>query len=92
MIISFKHKGLKKFFIEGDVSKLNPNHINKLSRILFRLNNAKELRDLNVPSWRLHKLKGNLKGCYAIDVSGNFRIVFSFETGDSYDVDYDDYH
>ena len=92
MISSFKHKGLKKFFYDGDSSKLNPNHVKKLRRILLRLNNAKEIRDLDVPGWRLHKLVGNLKGYHAIDVSGNFRIIFVFTDGEIENVDYTDYH
>ena len=91
MIISFKHKGLKKFFIEGDASKLNPNHLKKLKRILVMLNNAKTITDLNIPGWRLHKLKGDLKHMHAVDVSGNFRVVFSFTDGDVSLVDYIDY-
>ncbi len=78
--------------MEGDASKLNPNHIKRLRRILLMLNNAKDLKDMNVPGWRLHQLKGNLKGYHAVDVSGNFRVIFSFEDGDVYHVDYDDYH
>lgn len=92
MITSFKHKGLKKYFIEGDASKLNPNHIKKLKRILALLNSAKTVKDLNIPGWRLHKLKGELKYLYAVDISGNFRVVFSFNDGDVDLVDYIDYH
>jgi len=76
--------------MEGDASKLNPNHIKRLRRILLMLNNAKDLKDMNVPGWRLHQLKGNLKGYHAVDVSGNFRVIFSFEDGDVDHVDYDD--
>ncbi|MEQ9285873.1 MAG: type II toxin-antitoxin system RelE/ParE family toxin [Cyclobacteriaceae bacterium] len=92
MIVSFKSKALKKFFLEGDASKVNPTHIKKLRRILLRLNNAHELRDLNVSGWRLHKLKGDLKDFYAVDLSGNFRIIFKFDQGEVQLVDYLDYH
>jgi proteic killer suppression protein len=78
--------------MEGDASKLNPGHLKKLKRIFLVLNNAKVISDLNIPGWRLHKLKGNMKDMYAVDVSGNFRIVFNFQNGDVDLVDYIDYH
>jgi len=78
--------------MEGDASKLNPSHLKKLKSILLVLNNAKVINDLNIPSWRLHKLKGNLKAMHAVDVSGNFRVVFNFQNGDVDLVDYIDYH
>ena len=57
--------------------------------LLAILDSAKELGDLNVPAFRLHKLKRPpLDGCYSIDVSGNYRIVFRFENGNARDVDY----
>ncbi len=92
MIISFKSKALKKLFLTGDASRLNPNHVKKVKRILLRLNNTEKLEDMNVPAWRLHKLKGNLAGLYAVDVSGNFRITFRFENSEVSIVDYIDYH
>ncbi len=92
MIESFKHKGLSKFFSSGNSSKLNQNHLKKIKRILIVLNNASILEDLNLPGWKLHKLKGNMKGIYSVEVSGNFRITFRFEKGKVIDVDYQDYH
>ena len=49
--------------------------------------------DMNVyPGWRLHPLTGALKGFWSISVTGNWRLIFRFEDGDVYDVDYLDYH
>lgn len=45
-----------------------------------------------VPNWRLHALKGNLAGHWAITVNGNWRLTFRFENGDALLVDYQDYH
>lgn len=45
-----------------------------------------------VPNWRLHALKGNLSGHWAITVNGNWRLTFRFENGDALLVDYQDYH
>ncbi len=92
MIETFKHKGLSKFFSVGDGSKLNQIHLKKIKRILIVLNNATILEDLNIPGWKLHKLKGNMKGIYSVEVSGNFRITFKFEKGKVTEVDYQDYH
>lgn len=47
---------------------------------------------MNLPGLRLHPLKGSLKGHWAVWVSGNWRVTFSFEEGDAVDVDYIDYH
>ena len=92
MIKSFKSKGLEKLFTRGDGSKLNQAHLKRIRRILLILNNAKILEDVNIPGLRLHKLKGDLKNKYSLDVSGNFRIHFKFVDGDIEDVDYEDTH
>lgn len=47
---------------------------------------------MNLPGLRLHRLKGRLKGAWAVEASGNWRIVFRFEGQDAVDVDYVDYH
>ncbi|WP_420576869.1 type II toxin-antitoxin system RelE/ParE family toxin [Ekhidna sp.] len=92
MIETFKNKELEKFFKTGDGSKLNQANLKRIRRILFVLNNAKILEDINLPGWRLHSLKGKMKGHYAVDVSGNFRIIFRFNNSKVTDVDYLDYH
>ena len=48
--------------------------------------------DMNYPGSGLHSLKGNLKHFLSVSVSGNWRIIFSFEKGEVFDVDYLDYH
>ena len=50
------------------------------------------LDDIDKPGYRLHALQGKLKEHWAIMVSGNWRIVFRFEDGDAYVVNYEDYH
>ena len=47
---------------------------------------------MNVPAWGFHPLKGDLKGCYAVSVNGNWRVTFKFENGHAEVVDYQDYH
>lgn len=92
MIKSFRHKGLKQLFENGEIKGINPNHAEKARRILFTIDKAKEIRELNKPSYRLHPLKGKMKDLWAVDVSENYRITFKFENGDAYILDYQDYH
>jgi len=92
MIKSFKHNGLENFFHTGTKKGLKPEHAGKLERILDRLNAANDLKDMNYPVSNLHPLSGDRKDQYSVRVSGNWRIIFEFENGDAYIVDYDDYH
>ncbi len=59
---------------------------------LNALNRAKELRDLDLPGFGFHALKGDRKGEFAIKVSGNYRLTFRFESGDVLDLNFEDYH
>ena len=92
MIQSFKHKGLQRYYEKGDYSQIQPTHRKKIRLILSLLNAATEIRDLNFPGSNLHRLSGDLSNFWAVNVSGNWRIIFSFEDGDAFDVDYVDYH
>jgi proteic killer suppression protein len=50
------------------------------------------VQDMGLPGYRLHPLKGELTGFWAVNVSSNWRIIFRFENGSAYDVDLIDYH
>ena len=91
MIQKIRHKGLKKLYEDDSAAKVNPDHADKLRRILARLDAASEPQDLDLPGYRLHKLKGEYEGYWAVDVSGNWRVVFRFEGGHATDVDFVDY-
>ena len=56
------------------------------------LNAAKLPRDMNLPGWRWHALKGAMAGRWSVTVNGNWRITYAFENGDAILVDYEDYH
>ena len=92
MILRIQHKGLRRLFVAGEARGINPAHTVRLRLILARLHAASEPRDMNLPGLRLHQLKGEYDGFYAVDVSGNWRVVFRFEGADVTDVDYLDYH
>lgn len=92
MIRSFRHKGLKLFFELDDRSKVDPLDVDKIARILARLNRSRVPQDMAAPGFRLHPLKGDRKGFWAVTVRANWRIVFRIENEDAYDVDLTDYH
>ena len=91
MIVSFKHKGLKRFYEKGDISKIQPKHKEKRRLSLGVLDSAREVQYLNFPGSNLHSLKGKLSDHWSITVNGNWRLIFKFEKGDVYILDYVDY-
>lgn len=92
MIRNFRHKGLERFFFHDDKSGIQPKHEKRIRRILTKLDTATDIKDMNAPGYDLHKLKGKYEGFWAVKVDENYRIIFRFEDGDAFDVDYLDYH
>ena len=92
MILTFRHKGLQRFFLAGNTCGIQPQHAKRLRLILSRLNASEAPRDMALPGLRMHPLKAGLQDYYAVDVSGNWRVIFRFEGKDAYDVNYLDYH
>lgn len=92
MIENFRHKGLRRLFEQGDAKALNPQHVDKIETILGLLDVAQKIEDMNVRSFRLHPLTGDLKGFWSVTVRANWRIIFRFENGKATDVDLVDYH
>ena len=92
MIESFRHKGLKQFFEEDDRKRLPAESVERIRVILSYLQAASTIGDISRPSFRLHPLKGKLKGYWAVSVSGNWRIIFRFANGKATDIDLVDYH
>jgi toxin HigB-1 len=92
VIRSFAHKGLEKFFHAGSPAGIQAKHAKRLRVQLAMLDNARGPEDMNAPGWRLHPLRANLKGHWAVMVSGNWRLTFRFEGEDAILADYQDYH
>lgn len=92
MIKSFKHKGLQKFYEKGTAAGIQNSHKNKLRMILAALDSSQEIDDMDIPGFRLHALKGKLKGILSVTVNGNWRITFQFENSHAYIINYEDYH
>jgi toxin HigB-1 len=92
VIISFRHKGLEVFYRTGTTRGIQADHASKLTRILAALDSAAGAEDMNLPGYRLHRLKGKLKGHWSVWVNGNWRVTFGFVGNDVELVDYVDYH
>lgn len=92
MIISFIHKGLERFYLTGSKTGIQPEHAQKLRRILTVLETAQVPDDMDLPGYRLHPLQGNRQGTWSVRVSGNWRITFQFVEQNVELVDYEDYH
>ena len=92
VIRSFQHKGLETFFRTGSKAGIQPIHAKRLRLQLAKLDSAKTAKDMNLPGWRLHPLKGRLKDLWAVWVDQNWRMTFAFESEHAVLVDYQDYH
>jgi proteic killer suppression protein len=92
MIRSIRHKGLRRLHQDDDPRDVFAEHVVKLRDILARLDAARTVADMDLPGFRLHPLKGTLKGFWAVTVRANWRVIFRFDEGDALDVDYVDYH
>ncbi len=92
MIRSFRHKGLKRLHEDDNSRGVAVEHALKLRDILVRLDAVISIVDMDLPGFRLHPLKGEYKGFWAVTVRANWRVVFRIQEGDIFDVDYLDYH
>jgi proteic killer suppression protein len=92
MIKSFKHKGLERLFIKGVASGVQADYAPRMVLILDALDAAEQVRELDLPGFRLHRLKGDKRNLWSVRVSANWRITFEFENGDAHILDLEDYH
>ncbi len=92
MIKSFKHRGLRQLFEDDNPKGLNPEHVRKIRQILGVMHAAQKIAEMDVATFRLHPLTGDLKGYWSVTVRANWRIVFRFEDGKAIDVELVDYH
>lgn len=93
MIKSFGSKETEKIW-QGSRSTKLPNEIQVVARRKLRmLNNSFSMVDLRIPpSNRLEKLSGILKDYYSIRINDQWRIVFKWHIGNSFEVEIIDYH
>jgi len=92
MIESIKHKGLRQLFEDDNLKGVSAEHVRKIRQILAVLHAAETIDAIDLPTFGLHPLKGNLRGFWAVTVRANWRIIFRFENGKASDVDLVDYH
>lgn len=92
MIKSFRHKGIQLFFETGSKAGIQAVHAGKLRVMLTRLDSVISPEDMSAPGWKLHPLKGDLAGHWAVWVDKNWRLTFCFDGEDAELVDYQDYH
>ena len=92
MIQTFKSKALEKLFKEGNAKGI-PKEFEKKTRVRLEvIDTATIIDEINIPGYRLHELKGDRQGTWSIKVSGNWRITFTFNDNNAYDIDFEDYH
>jgi toxin HigB-1 len=88
----FATKGCGQLFELDSPKGVNAEHVPKLKQILALMQVAERIDDLEVPTFRLHALKGDRKGWWSITVRANWRVVFRFANGIALDIDLVDYH
>ncbi len=93
MIVSFGDKTTQKIW-DGEWVKGFSTDIQETARRKLRmLNNSMDIKDLMIPpSNRLEKLKGNRKDFYSIRVNDQWRLIFSWQNGNAFNVELIDYH
>ena len=92
MIDRIRDRGLRYLHERDDPRYIPAAHRRRIERILEQLDASVSVESMDVPGWRLHPLKGQYAGFWAVDVSQNYRIIFRFEGGHATDVDMLDYH
>lgn len=92
MIRSFKHRGLRRLYEHDDPRGIRPDLRDTVEDILARLDEAESPPAMNLPGYRLHPLKGSLKGFWSVTVQANWRIIFRFDGEHAFDVELIDYH
>lgn len=74
MIRLFRHRGLRRLYEDNDRRELNPEHVEKIARVLARLDQATRVEELDLPGFRLHPLRGDLTGYWSVTVRANWRL------------------
>ncbi len=92
-IQSIRHKALARLFETDERRGLPADQVAKLRRLLAALDAASDIEEMRVyPGWRVHPLKGDLDGFWSVAITGNWRLIFRFDAGDTFDLDLIDYH
>ena len=92
VIKSFRHRGLRRLYERAEAGGIRADQLGRIRAVVAHLDVAAKATDLDLPGYRLHALKGDLKGFWSVTISGNWRIIFRFDDGHASDVDLTDYH
>jgi len=92
MIENFRDRRLKRLYERGDRSQVAADLVDKVERVLARLDQALVIDDMDLPGYRLHRLRGELRDFWSVRLSGNWRIIFRFENGKASGIEMIDYH
>jgi toxin HigB-1 len=93
MIGTVRHKALRRFVDDGSTKGLPPDLVPRLRRMLSALSATDSLAPLEtVQGWRFHALQGDMKGFWSLSVTGNWRLIFTWQDGVANDIDLLDYH
>jgi len=91
MIRSFLHKGLERFYQNGNTKGIKADHVKRLRLILTSLDQAEAPEDMDLPGLKLHQLKGSRKSVWSVSVNKNWRVTFRITDRDAEIVNYEDY-
>ncbi len=91
MIRSFRNKALERLWLTGRSAKIRPDLKSRCLRRLDALNEASTPRDMNIPGFNLHGLRGKPKR-YSVHVKGPWCVTFGWDENDAVDVDLEQYH
>ena len=83
---------MRSLFESDKAVGVHASHVKRLRMQLAALDTAQVIDDMDIPGFRLHSLKGEMRGRWSITVNGNWRLTFEFEDGNAYILDYEDYH
>ena len=79
-LAGFRHKGLRRLYDEDNAKGLSVAVVDKLRKLLFAMETAQDIEQVRrFPGWKLHPLKGELKGFWSLTVTGNWRLVFRYD-------------
>ncbi len=92
MIGTFRSKSLRLLWEKNDASGVNPNALARIKRILSILDAAENIRDIDVPGFRFHALKGFRPTRYSMRVTGNWRVTFEWDGKTADAIELEDYH
>jgi proteic killer suppression protein len=94
-LVRFRDKGLRQLHEDGGARGVPSAMADKLRKLLLAMETAETLEQLGrFPGWKLHPLRGDLKGLWSLTVTGNWRLIFRYDerTNTASDIDLIDYH